>query len=78
MKFCGSCGQQIPDNANACPYCGAFQDSAVPAAKAKKAFPVTEIGNAFCDCVIRSLLRSWTAPRPLLRMRGRDTANRAR
>ena len=43
MKFCGSCGQQIPDNANACPYCGAFQDSAVPAAKAKKAFPVKAV-----------------------------------
>ena len=43
MKFCGSCGQQIPDNANACPYCGAFQDNAVPAAKAKKAFPVKAV-----------------------------------
>ena len=40
MKFCGSCGKQIPDDANACPYCGAFQEDAAPAAKAKKAFPV--------------------------------------
>ena len=41
MKFCGSCGQQIPDDANACPYCGAFQDGFTPAAAAgKKAFPV--------------------------------------
>ena len=40
MKFCGFCGQQIPDDANACPYCGSFQDSAAPAAPAKKPFPV--------------------------------------
>ena len=24
MAFCQNCGQQIPDNANACPYCGTF------------------------------------------------------
>ena len=32
MKFCGSCGQQIDDNAPACPYCGAqqFPGEAVP------------------------------------------------
>ena len=24
MAFCQQCGQQIPDNANACPYCGTF------------------------------------------------------
>lgn len=36
MKFCGSCGKQIPDDALACPYCGTFQeDDAVPVAKPK-------------------------------------------
>ena len=36
MKFCGSCGKQIPDDAHACPYCGTFQeDDAVPVAKPK-------------------------------------------
>ena len=24
MSFCAKCGQQIPDGANACPYCGTF------------------------------------------------------
>ena len=24
MAFCQNCGQQIPDDANACPYCGTF------------------------------------------------------
>lgn len=40
MKFCGSCGKQIPDEALACPYCGTFQESAAPVTKAKKPFPV--------------------------------------
>ena len=30
MKFCGNCGQQIDDDANACPYCGAMQGGARP------------------------------------------------
>ncbi|MBQ6734730.1 MAG: zinc-ribbon domain-containing protein [Lachnospiraceae bacterium] len=25
MKFCGNCGKQIDDNANACPFCGTMQ-----------------------------------------------------
>ena len=36
MKFCGNCGQSIPDDARACPYCGAMQGGA-PAPAAKKA-----------------------------------------
>ena len=34
MKFCTSCGAQIEDNANACPYCGAMQGGAQPSAGA--------------------------------------------
>ncbi|MBQ6734918.1 MAG: zinc-ribbon domain-containing protein [Lachnospiraceae bacterium] len=34
MKFCTSCGAQIEDNANACPYCGAMQSGAQRAAGA--------------------------------------------
>lgn len=34
MKFCTSCGAQIEDNANACPYCGAMQGGAQQAAGA--------------------------------------------
>ena len=34
MKFCTSCGAQIEDNANACPYCGAMQGDAQRAAGA--------------------------------------------
>lgn len=36
MKFCGNCGQSIPDDARACPHCGAMQGGA-PAPAAKKA-----------------------------------------
>lgn len=30
MKFCGNCGKQIDDNANACPFCGTMQGGARP------------------------------------------------
>ena len=39
MKFCGNCGQSIPDEARACPYCGTMQsDGPIPAAKASGGF----------------------------------------
>ena len=42
VKFCGYCGQQIPDDANACPYCGRFQEQGF-AAPVKKPFPVKAV-----------------------------------
>lgn len=38
MKFCGQCGRQIPDDAFACPYCGAIQGSAPARTPAKPSF----------------------------------------
>lgn len=44
MRFCGTCGQQIPDDARACPYCGAAQTGGAPApVKAKKPFPMKAV-----------------------------------
>lgn len=37
MKFCGNCGNSVPDDARACPYCGTML-SGGPAASAKKGF----------------------------------------
>ena len=39
MKYCEDCGKQIPDDANTCPHCGAFQD-AVSITPKKKRVPV--------------------------------------
>ena len=38
MKFCGNCGQSIPDEARACPYCGTMQTAAPVAAKTSGGF----------------------------------------
>ena len=34
MKFCGNCGNSVPDDARACPYCGSMLESAPAPAKA--------------------------------------------
>ena len=34
MKFCGNCGNSVPDDARACPYCGSMLESAPVSAKA--------------------------------------------
>lgn len=52
MKFCGSCGQQIPDDANACPYCGAFQEFGASPAPEKKPFPVKKLAIALAALVL--------------------------
>ena len=52
MKFCGSCGKQIPDESNACPYCGAFQDGFTPPAAEKKAFPVKKLLIALAALIV--------------------------
>lgn len=52
MKFCGSCGKQIPDDANACPYCGAFQEFGAVTEPAKKPFPVKKLLIALAALVL--------------------------
>lgn len=41
MRFCGQCGNSIPDDAYACPYCGAVQGGRPAPAKTKKPFGET-------------------------------------
>lgn len=52
MKFCGSCGKQIPDDAKACPYCGAFQEFGAAVEPAKKPFPVKKLLIALAALVL--------------------------
>ena len=52
MKFCGSCGKQIPDDANACPYCGAFQEFGAMSAPEKKPFPAKKLAIALAALVV--------------------------